>query len=99
MKKGVKVIDELVTDILEIKKEVRLYQISKDNKSVFIEYEKLILLPFITIIKAINDKRLYTAKIVEVTPSQKPKPLVIENKVEKVDKITSSRISIKDIYG
>lgn len=99
MKKGVKVIDELVTDILEIKKEVRLYQISKDNKSVFIEYEKLILLPFITIIKAINDKRLYTAKIVEVTPSQKPKPLVIENKVDKVDKITSSRISIKDIYG
>ena len=99
MKKGVKVIDELVTDILEIKKEVRLYQISKDNKSVFIEYEKLILLPFITIIKAINDKRLYTAKIVEVTPSQKPKPLVIENKVDKVDKITSSKVSIKDIYG
>ena len=99
MKKIIKVIDELVTDILEIKKEVRLYQISKDNKSVFIEYEKLILLPFITIIKAINDKRLYTAKIVEVTPSQKPKPLVIENKVDKVDKITSSKVSIKDIYG
>ncbi len=99
MKKGVKIIDELVEDISGIKKEIRLYQISKDNKSTFIEYDKLILLPFITVIKAINDKRLYTAKIVEVTPSQKPKPLVLENKANKVEKITSSKISIKDIYG